>query len=193
MSPPGGPGAAVFEQHSTVVTVVAAGAVSDYTEAKTDQIAQVFADNAGVTRQNVIVTVSAGSVVIQAKIIVTSAAAATAVNTQLSSSLATPTTATNFFSAVTGGVTVTEVPVIVTVVESVVAYPPPPAPGDSGLDGGAIAGIVVGCVAFGAIVVLVALKMSGKMGTTTVGGGSSASSSTMSGVQFTSAGKENYA
>jgi len=191
-SPPGTPGALVVDQYSTVVTMVAAGAVEDYTQDVRAGIKAALADSANTTSDNVQLTISDGSVVIQSKIILESAAAAATASSTLSTALATPTLATSFFANAATPVTVSVVssPVVIAIEEKVVQYPPaPPSPPipmaaseDDSMDGGAIAGAVIGSLIGAALIVagiMFALKGAG-------GGGGGKDSS--AGVMFTNVG-----
>jgi len=188
LSPPGTPGAAVITVYKAVVTMVAAGAVEDYTEERRTGIAAAIAAGANVNVSAVKVTITDGSVVIQSTITTESSAAATTVSDTLGTQLATPESATTFFAtAPTGAVTVTVVsaPVVVPVTETVVEYPPtPPSPpipaasGDDSMDGGAIAGAVIGSL-IGAALIVAGVMFAMK-------NGGSSSSKEPAGVMFTS-------
>jgi len=157
LSPPGAPGATTRTVYKSVVTMIAAGAVEDYTQDKRDGIAAAFANASGVNASQVTVVITSGSVVIQTSIEFTGAdaeAQAQATETSLSTTLATPEAASSFFIAAdpTLVITVESAPVVVAVTENVVSYPPMPPPppipmaqsGDDSMDGGAIAGAVIG-------------------------------------------------
>lgn len=188
LSPPGTPGARVVTVHKAVVTMVAAGAVEDYTQERRTNIKAAIAAGASVDPSAVKVTITDGSVVIQSTITVPSATEASAVTTTLSTQLATPESSTSFFAnaAIPVTVQVVSAPVVVDVTENVVEYPPaPPSPpipmaGDDSMDGGAIAGAVIGSLIGAALIV------AGVMFAMKNGGGSSSSSKEPAGVMFTS-------
>jgi len=166
LSPPGAPGATTRTVYKSVVTMIAAGAVEDYTQDKRDGIAAAFANASGVNASQVTVVITSGSVVIQTSIEFTGAdaeAQAQATETSLSTTLATPEAASSFFIAAdpTLVITVESAPVVVAVTENVVSYPPMPPPppipmaqsGDDSMDGGAIAGAVIGSLIGAALIV----------------------------------------
>jgi len=187
LSPPGAPGARVVIVYKAVVTMVAAGAVEDYTAERRTNIAAAIAAGANVSASAVKVTITDGSVVIQSTITLPSATEAATVTDILSTQLATPESSTAFFASAPTPVAVTVVsaPVVVDVTETVVQYPPtPPSPpipmaGDDSMDGGAIAGAVIGSLIGAALIV------AGVMFAMKNGGGSS-SSKEPAGVMFTS-------
>eukprot|EP00966_Prymnesium_polylepis_P179017 4144803-Prymnesium_polylepis.1 len=67
-APPGPPGVEPTVVHSVFITMMAAGAVSDYDANKRAEIAAVFAQAANLTLSDVAVAVTAGSVIVSAKI-----------------------------------------------------------------------------------------------------------------------------
>ena len=147
-SPPGAPGAAVFVEHSLVVTMVAQGNVAEFPPERVNGIRQVFANDARVPLSSVSVTILSGSVVIQTKVICDNQTAADTVSASLEIKLATTEASSTFLALVPGGpITVLSAPVVVTMEENKVVYPPPPPPSmplESGLDGGMLAGLIIG-------------------------------------------------
>ena len=152
-APPGPPGATVITQHSSVVSLVAAGSVEDYNATRIASIGAAFASAAGVSESAVTVTITSASVVIQAKIIASDANHAASISSTLSAQLTSPEAATNFFvQAGVTGVTVVSTPIVTQVQEQIVDTSTSIAPSDgSGLSGGQIALIVILCVVFVAV------------------------------------------
>lgn len=196
LSPPGHPGAAIYVEHSTLVTMVAAGSVAEFTTERNEGIRRVFASDTGAPLSAVSVTISSGSVVIQIKIILDTRVAADAASDSLEGKLATPEASSAFLASVPGGaITVLSAPVVVAVEESKVMYPSPPPPPPSSppsppsppqndaMDGGAIAGAVIGSL-IGAVFIVAGVMYAMK------GGGSSGYSKDDAavGVTFTNAG-----
>jgi len=143
-------GAATVTVHKTVVAFFAAGTPEDYSATVRDTLANNFATLAGVARDAVTVTITAGSVVVNVEIAVDDAAAATALTTTITTTMADTSTASAFT-----GMTVTSVPTVTAVADTQLA----PA---SGPDSGLIIGIVVGVVVVVAIVIVAAVMMSKK-------------------------------
>mmetsp|Transcript_22949 Transcript_22949/g.34287 ORF Transcript_22949/g.34287 Transcript_22949/m.34287 type:complete len:251 (-) Transcript_22949:268-1020(-) len=152
-SPPGGPGASTFVQHSVFLTITASGTVSDFNRTIIDQLTTRFSVRANISRTSVSIRVHPGSVIISVKIRAASLAAANVIKEDLSTALATPANASAFFSTVTGGISVEATPSITTITESLVAYPPPPTPSNTSDSegGGALIGLVIGLIIGSAI------------------------------------------
>lgn len=147
----------MVEQYVVAVNFVVAGSADDYLPAKLDDMADVFAARANVSASSVSMSVEATSMSVEvtAKIIAPSATASAAIVAELAPDFITAATATAFFTAVPGGIAVMQKPDVVTFVERIIRYPPPspsaPITGggtkDDGLSGGALAGIIIACIA----------------------------------------------
>lgn len=188
LSPPGAPGQKPVTEYSTTATMVVSGSIADYTTDKRTEIRQAFADEAKVNLTAVTLTITSGSVILQAKIVfdgddTTAAAAAQEAEKTLTATLSTTSAATSFLQAAVPEVTVVSAPVVITETKSVVYYPPPPSPpppkeGDDSMDGGAIAGAVIGSL-IGAVLIVAGVMFAMK------GGSGGSSEKGPAGVTFT--------
>jgi hypothetical protein len=124
----------ILEIPVVTVHLEASGTVSDYDSITRANIAAAFADETGVTSDNVAVNVLPGSVIINVEVTVADAAASTSAQAALETRLANASSATSFLAA--ANVNITSNPVIVQtsrlIVGAAVASPtvasPPVAP-----------------------------------------------------------------
>jgi hypothetical protein len=123
-----------------------------------DNLAQAFADEAGVDKSRVTVVVYAGSTIIEVTIVAESQEAAANTTTTLGATFNTLSATTNFLDTVElpAGVTITATvtPAVATVSKSIAVVPPSPPPSydHDEMDGGAIAGIVIGSLIGAALI-----------------------------------------
>jgi hypothetical protein len=135
------------------VSVKAAGAVEDYTDAVKGELECNMAALADVTCGKVSVSVSAGSVILDFTILAADSAATDAITAKLNTAISSASTASAAL-----GVTVEEAPTI-----AVVSLYPPPPPPEGGLSTGAIVGIAIGgAVGLLLIVVVVVILLKKK-------------------------------
>ena len=115
----------MIETPSVLLVFIAAGSLSDWGPAQQAAVQGEVAALAGVNANDVELTVTAGSVVVRAKISVVDASAATATVSSLGTQLADAAAASNLL-----GVTVEDIPSLEAVVEQTVILaptsPPPP-------------------------------------------------------------------
>ena len=154
-TPPALPGTESVTEYVSNVVMIAEGSVADYTTEKRKGIIQAFANSTGVTEDNVTVTIQSASVLINAIVRLDTPSQAAETTYFLQAKLATPSYATSFFEEYGGTeISVLSQPVVFEETRKVWLYPPPPpfppplinGGGDS-LDGGAIAGIIIGTLA----------------------------------------------
>ena len=146
-SPPGPPGAQRVTEYTTKIKMLADGTVESVTN-QIPNVQQAFATESKVPLENVTVTVQAASVLIAATIQLNSTNSMKTATQALKNSLASTSAANSFFASngITG-IKVISTPVVYADQGPVILYPPPPPASDDGLDGGAIAGIVIGSLA----------------------------------------------
>ena len=116
--PPLMPGTAYVTIHKTIVTMTAAGDVSDYDDTVKAGLATKFAELAGVDPSAVAVTVRPASVIIEVAITVADASAATALVSTISTQLSSADAASAFT-----GLTITSAPSVKAVAETVLVQP----------------------------------------------------------------------
>lgn len=116
----------VAAAHLVVVSLTGSGDVSTFDGAKRTVIAESVATAANVPTADVIVSVSAGSVVIEVTIVTSSASAQSAASAALAPSVASADAATALLAA--AGVSVLAAPVVATRVGSVIISSPQPPP-----------------------------------------------------------------
>ena len=107
-------------QYSSVVTLVAAGSVEDYTSSRLDSIRAAFATSAGVPASSVTATVRSASVVLEVKVIATDSDHANNIASTFSTQLSNATAATSFLAAAgVVGVSVVATPAVTQLQEQV--------------------------------------------------------------------------
>lgn len=137
-------------------TLALAGDVATFTASVKTEVQQAIATQAGVDRSAVTITVTSGSVVLEISIRVPTSTA-TSVQSTIATATSTPSSATAMLSSVSSvAITVTAITVAPTLVP-VAAVNPAPASASTGLDGGAIFGIVLGVLTLCACIAVAVL------------------------------------
>jgi len=152
------PGQASLEAIS--ISFTARGDVSDYTDAKKNQIAGTFATQANVPIENVFVLINAASVNIEVRIAASETTSLAAVQSNLAAVTASPAAASAFLSA--AGVQVISTPRVESVVVPILVPPAPPPAEDTGAIIGGVIGGIVALLLCACVVVIIMKQRSGK-------------------------------
>ena len=132
-------GKKIVERHASVVSLRAAGDVSDYDTEKIETMKGVFASMSGASANDVSLEIIAASVIIKATILFSNADAASAASSAISSSLASVEAASSML-----GITVQSLPIVETAVVAV----------EVEADDGGIPWIIVGPAAGGGVALI---------------------------------------